>query len=62
MIASLAGHLPAPPPIVLAQQVLAPAAYDAVRADLRALVESFDAGDGEVRIVAEYLLVVGLKL
>jgi ubiquinone/menaquinone biosynthesis C-methylase UbiE len=111
MIASLAGHLPAPPPpapptlwgdeahvrallggqtllamerrsvdfvaesrdamiadyerqfgpLVVAQQVLAPAAYDAVRADLHALVESFDAGDGEVRVAAEYLLVVGLK-
>jgi SAM-dependent methyltransferase len=48
-------------PIGFAQQVLAPAAYDAVRAELRALVESYDAGAGEVRIAAEYLPVVGLK-
>jgi hypothetical protein len=32
-----------------------------VRAELRALVESYDAGAGEVRIAAEYLPVVGLK-
>jgi len=48
-------------PMVLAQQVLAPAAYDALRADLRGLVESLDAGAGEVRIPGEYLLVVGRK-
>ena len=48
-------------PMVLARQVLDGAAYAALKAELRALVESFDSGDGELRIPAEYLLVVGLK-
>jgi protein-L-isoaspartate O-methyltransferase len=42
-------------------QASSPARAGHVRADLRALVESFDAGDGELRSAAEYLLVVGLK-
>ncbi len=48
-------------PMVLAQRVLGGAAYEALKGDLRALVESFDTGDGELRIPSEYLLVVGLK-
>jgi len=48
-------------PMVLAQQVLDADAYDALKAQLIALVESFDTGDGEVRLPAEYLLVAGLK-
>jgi hypothetical protein len=46
---------------VLAKQALDADAYDGLKADLTALVESFDVGDREVRIAAEYLLLVGLK-
>ena len=48
-------------PMVLAQRVLEAGLYDTLKADLAALVESFDTGEGEMRIPAEYLLVVGLK-
>lgn len=48
-------------PMVLARRVLDGPAYEALKADLAALVESFAPGEGEVRIAAEYLLVVGLK-
>jgi ubiquinone/menaquinone biosynthesis C-methylase UbiE len=48
-------------PMVLAKQALDAGAYDGLKADLTALVESFDVGDREVRIAAEYLLLVGLK-
>jgi SAM-dependent methyltransferase len=48
-------------PMVLAQQDLDADAYDALKADLIALFRSFDTGDGEVRLPAEYLLVAGLK-
>ncbi len=48
-------------PLILAQRLLEPARYDALVADLHALVEGRNAGDGEVRIASEYLLVVGLK-
>ena len=48
-------------PLVLAHRLLAVEAYDALVADLRALLAGEHGGDGEVRIAAEYLLVVGLK-
>ena len=48
-------------PMVLAQQILDARLYDALKADLVALVESFGTGDGEMRIPAEYLLVVGQR-
>lgn len=48
-------------PVVLAHRMLDAPAYDALKSDLRALAEEFDSGEGEVRIAAEYLLVVGLK-
>jgi SAM-dependent methyltransferase len=48
-------------PLVLAQRMLAVDAYEALVADLRALVVSSYSGEGEVRIASEYLLVVGLK-
>ncbi len=47
--------------LVLSKQLLEADRYDALVADLRALFERLDAGDGEVRIPSEYLLVVGLK-
>lgn len=48
-------------PMVLAQQVLDAPLYDSLKADLIALVKSFETGGAELRIAAEYLLVVGLK-
>lgn len=48
-------------PMVLAQQVLDAGLYDTLKAELIALVESFDRGEGEMRIPAEYLLVAALK-
>jgi SAM-dependent methyltransferase len=50
-------------PTILAKRVLEPERYEALTADLRALVETRNTGDGdgEVRIPSEYLLVVGLK-
>jgi hypothetical protein len=48
-------------PVVLAQKILDAEAYDALKSDLRTLVEEFDRGEGEVRLAAEYLLVVGLR-
>jgi SAM-dependent methyltransferase len=50
-------------PTILAKRVLEPERYQALAADLRALVEARNTGDGdgEVRVPSEYLLVVGLK-
>jgi len=48
-------------PTVLAKRLLDAERYAALTAELRALVETSDRGDGEVRIPSEYLLVVGLK-
>jgi len=48
-------------PIVLARRSLDREAFGALMAGVRALVESLDVGDGEVRVAAEYLLVVGMK-
>jgi SAM-dependent methyltransferase len=49
-------------PLILAKRLLEPQRYDALAGDLRALLDAtHHGGDGEVRIAAEYLLVVGLK-
>jgi SAM-dependent methyltransferase len=48
-------------PLVLSRQLLPADRYTAVVADLRALFERLDVGEGEVRIPSEYLLVVGLR-
>jgi SAM-dependent methyltransferase len=49
-------------PLVLARRILEPQGrYDDLIADVRALLEQCDTGDGELRILGEYLLVVGLK-
>jgi SAM-dependent methyltransferase len=49
-------------PLVLARQILEPQGrYDELIAEVRALLEQCDVGEGELRIRAEYLLVVGLK-
>jgi hypothetical protein len=49
-------------PLVLARRILEPQGrYDDLIADVRALLEQCDIGDGELRILGEYLLVVGLK-
>jgi hypothetical protein len=49
------------PPLVVAKSELDDAAFDALRADVRALIEELDAGDGETRITVPYVLVVGHK-
>ena len=48
-------------PMVVSKRMLEADRYDALVADLRALFERLDVGEGEVRIPSEYLLVVGLK-
>jgi hypothetical protein len=48
-------------PQILARQRLDADRYEALVADLRAHFAAQVSGDGEVRIAAEYLLVVGLK-
>jgi ubiquinone/menaquinone biosynthesis C-methylase UbiE len=48
-------------PLILARKMLPAERYDALVADLRALLAAHHGGDGEVVIAAEYLLVVGLK-
>ncbi len=48
-------------PLVVARRLLPAERYDALVADLRALLAAHHSGDGEVRIASEYLLVVGLK-
>jgi ubiquinone/menaquinone biosynthesis C-methylase UbiE len=48
-------------PLILARRLLEPERYGALVADLRALLEHRDDGDGELRVPSEYLLVVGLK-
>ncbi len=49
------------PPFVVARGELETAAYDALRDGVRALIEELDAGDGETRVPAPYVLVVGHK-
>ena len=48
-------------PMVVSRQMLEADRYTALVADLRALFERLNVGDGEVRIPSESLLVVGLK-
>jgi len=48
-------------PLVMLRQALEPDRYDALIGDVRALAEDRDVGEGEVRIPAEYLLIVGHK-
>lgn len=49
------------PLLVEAKAELEPAAFDALRDELRALIVEFDGGDGEARVPATYLLVSGHK-
>lgn len=48
-------------PLILAKRLLEAERYEALAADLRALLAAHHRGDGEVRIASEYLLVVGLE-
>jgi len=57
MVAAFTEHFG---PLVLARQILE-RRYDDLIADVGELLQRFDVGDGELRIPAEYLLVVGLK-
>jgi ubiquinone/menaquinone biosynthesis C-methylase UbiE len=47
--------------LVLARKTLGEGKYDALIRDLRVLIEHLDVGEGEARIPAEYLLIVGHK-
>ena len=49
------------PPLALARKTLGEGKYDSLLRDFRALVEHLDVGEGEARIPAEYLLIVGHK-
>jgi SAM-dependent methyltransferase len=59
--AMLAHHEAHLGPLVAAKAELEPQRYEALRDELRALMEELDVGEGETRIVAPYLLVVGHK-
>jgi ubiquinone/menaquinone biosynthesis C-methylase UbiE len=48
-------------PLVLARKTLGGDKYDSLVRDFRVLVEHLDVGEGEARIPAEYLLIVGHK-
>jgi ubiquinone/menaquinone biosynthesis C-methylase UbiE len=48
-------------PLVAAKADLDPQRYEDLRKELRAWMEELDAGDGETRVAASYLLVVGHK-
>jgi len=48
-------------PMVMARKTLGEGKYDALVRDFRVLVEHLDVGEGEARIPAEYLLIVGHK-
>lgn len=48
-------------PMVLARKTLGSEKYDALLRDFRVLAEHLDIGEGEARIRAEYLLIVGHK-
>ncbi len=48
-------------PMVVSRQLLQADRYAALVADLRALLERTNVGDGEARIPSEYLLAVGLR-
>jgi ubiquinone/menaquinone biosynthesis C-methylase UbiE len=49
------------PPIVDAKAALEAAEFDALLAELRALIVELDVGDGETRVPATYVLVTGHK-
>jgi len=59
--AMMAGYEEGFGPLIRARRILDEERYAALVADLSALVEGSDTGDGEVMIPSEYLLVVGLK-
>lgn len=48
-------------PLVVARREVDPQLYDNLRRELRAWIEEHDTGDGETRVAASYLLVVGHK-
>jgi len=48
-------------PLVIARKSLGPGKYDALLRDFRAMAEHLDDGEGEARISAAYLLIVGHK-
>ena len=48
-------------PLVTARAEFEPQRYEDLRKELRAWMEELDAGDGETRVTASYLLVVGHK-
>ncbi|MGH2841748.1 MAG: class I SAM-dependent methyltransferase [Solirubrobacteraceae bacterium] len=48
-------------PIVLMRKTLGDGKYDGLMRDFRVLLEHVDVGEGEARIAAEYLLIVGHK-
>jgi ubiquinone/menaquinone biosynthesis C-methylase UbiE len=48
-------------PLVVARREVDPQLYDNLRRELRAWIEEHDTGEGETRVTAPYLLVVGHK-
>jgi 2-polyprenyl-6-hydroxyphenyl methylase/3-demethylubiquinone-9 3-methyltransferase len=48
-------------PLVVARREVDPQLYDNLRRELRAWIEEHDTGEGETRVTASYLLVVGHK-
>ena len=48
-------------PLVVARREVDPQLYDNLRRELRAWIEEADKGEGETRITAQYLLVIGHK-
>jgi len=48
-------------PLVVAKADIDPQLYDNLRRELRAWMEELDAGDGETRVPAAYLLIIGHK-
>ena len=48
-------------PLVVARADIDPQLYDNLRRELRAWMEELDSGDGETRVPAPYLLIVGHK-
>ena len=46
---------------MLGRKTLGPEKYAALLRDFRVMVEHLDVGEGEARIAAEYLLIVGHK-
>jgi len=48
-------------PLVIAKADIDPQLYDNLRRELRAWIEELDSGDGETRVPAPYLLIIGHK-